>query len=150
MKAWRIILASGGIALGLFGALRLLTQIPGSSLILLALWLVGAVIIHDGVLSPLVVSLGWTLRRLVPDRARRHIQAALIMSALVIVIAIPMIYLRGSQPASKALLQRDYGANLGLIMVVIAVLTLIHYAVDVARTRSGRLNRGRSGPSSQH
>ena len=38
------------------------------------------------------------------------------MSALITVIAVPMIFLRGSQPAVKALLLRDYGVNLILII----------------------------------
>jgi hypothetical protein len=45
------------------------------------------------------------------------------MSALITVIALPMILLRGSQPAVKALLLRNYGANLSLLIGIIAVIT---------------------------
>jgi hypothetical protein len=76
---------------------------------------------------------GWLLRRYVPDRGRRYVQVALIMIALVTVIAIPMIFLRGSQPAAKALLLRNYGANLIVIIGVLAIVSLILYAVRVAR-----------------
>ena len=136
MKAWRIILAAAGIGLLLFGVFRLFTEVPGRSLIFLGVWLVAALVIHDGLLSPLVVAVGWLLRRLVPDRGRRFLQAGLIAGALVIVIAVPMIYLRGSQPAVKALLLRNYGANLSLILAVIAVVSLALYAVRVARDRA--------------
>lgn len=136
MKAWRIVLAAVGIALALFGVFRLVTDIPLHNLILLVLWLVAAVIIHDGVLSPAVAGLGWLLRRCVPDRGRRYLQVALIMSGLVTVIAIPMIYLRGSQPAVKALLLRNYAGNLSVLIGIIAVLSLALYAVRVARDRS--------------
>ena len=133
MKVWRIILAISGVALGLFGIFRLATEVPLANLLWLLVWLVAAVAIHDGVLSPFVVGLGWLLRRLVPDRARRYLQFALIMVGLVTVIALPMIYLRGSQPAVKALLLRNYGANLALIIATVAVVTLIIYAVRVVR-----------------
>jgi hypothetical protein len=137
MLAWRIILSAGGILLGLFGIFRLVTEISVSSLLALAIWLACALIIHDGLLSPTVVGVGWLLRRLVPDRERRYLQVWLIMSALVVVIAIPMIYLRGSQPAAKAILLQDYVANLALIIGILA-LTLAWYGVRVLHDRSAR------------
>ena len=74
------------------------------------------------------VGLGSLLRRFVPDRGRRYLQAALLMGALVTVVALPMIYLRGSQPPVKALLLRNYGLNLTLILGLIAAITLSLYA----------------------
>ena len=136
MKAWRIVLAVAGIALGAFGVFRLVTGIAPHSLLILAVWLVAALIIHDALLAPSVVGVGWLLRRSVPDRGRRYLQIALIMIALVTVIAVPMIFLRGSQPAVKALLLRNYGANLIMIIGIIAVLSLILYGVRVVRDRS--------------
>ena len=62
--------------LALFGVFRLITEVPLRSLSFLPVWMVAALVIHDGVLSPLVVSVGWLLRRLVPDRARRYLQFA--------------------------------------------------------------------------
>jgi hypothetical protein len=135
VKAWRIILAIAGIALGAFGVLRLATEIPLHNLLILAVWLVAALIIHDAVMEPSVVGVGWLLRRHVPDRGRRYVQIALIMIVLVAVIAIPMIFLRGSQPAEKALLLRNYGTNLIMMIGFIAVISLILYAVRVARDR---------------
>ena len=140
MKAWRIILAAAGIALGAFGVFRLLTEIPTYSLVILAVWLVAALVIQDAILAPSVVGVGWLLRRYVPDRGRRYMQVALIMSALITVIAVPMIFLRGTQPAVKALLLRNYGSNLILIIAVIGVISLILYAVRVARDRSAPMN----------
>jgi hypothetical protein len=133
VKAWRIILVIAGVGLGLFGIFRLATEVPLANLLWLLVWLVAATVIHDGILSPFVVGVGWLLRRLVPDRARRYLQFALIMIGLVTVIALPMIYLRGSQPAVKALLLRNYGANLALIISAVTVVTLAVYAIRVAR-----------------
>jgi hypothetical protein len=140
MKAWRIILAAAGIALGAFGVFRLLTEIPTYSLVILAVWLVAALVIQDAILAPSVVGVGWLLRRYVPDRGRRYLEVALIMSALITVIAVPMIFLRGTQPAVKALLLRNYGFNLILIIAIIGVINLILYVVRVARDRSAPVN----------
>ena len=133
MHAWRIGLSAAGIALAVYGIGRLFTGIPLESLTLLGLWLIAAVVIHDGLVSPSVVAVGWTLRRLVPPRARRYLQAALIMSALVTIVALPMIYRANRQPPSKAILRQDFGENLLLLLAIIAVVTLAAYAVEVAR-----------------
>ena len=58
MRRWRIVLGVAGIALGLFGIGRLVTQIPMASLVGLGLWLIAALVIHDGILSPLVLAIG--------------------------------------------------------------------------------------------
>ena len=119
MGRWRIILAVAGIALGLFGVGRLVTQIPVPSLVGLGVWLIAALVIHDGIASPLVLAVGALVGR-VPPRGRRYLQAGLIMAAMVTVLAVPMIYRRGSQPASKALLDQNFGGNLTLLLGVIA------------------------------
>jgi hypothetical protein len=136
MRAWRIILAAAGIALGAFGVFRLVSEIPSYSLLILGVWLAAALVIQDAILAPSAVGVGWLLRRYVPDRGRSYLQVALIMSALITVIAVPMILLHGSQPAVKALLLRNYGLNLILIIGIIGVTSLILYAVRVARDRS--------------
>lgn len=148
MKAWRIILAIAGIALGAFGVFRLVTEIPTHSLLILLLWLAAALVLHDAILAPSEVGVGWLLRRHVPDRVRRFLQVALIMSAIVAVIGIPMIFLRGSQPAAKALLLRNYGANLILLLGIIAVVNLILYAVQVRRDRARALRQAQGTSAS--
>lgn len=142
----RIPLGIAGVLLGLFGVFRLLTQVPPSALVILALWLVGALVIHDGILSPVVVGVGWAVARVVPPRARRYLQGALIMAALVTVIAIPMIYRQDSQPRSKSMLLQDFGANLTLLIGIIAGLSLLAYAVQVARDQPGRRPSARFAP----
>ena len=140
MKAWRIILAAAGIALGAYGVFRLVSELPTFSLLILGVWLLAALVIQDAILAPSVVGVGWLLRRYVPDRGRRFLQVALIISGLITVIAVPMIFLRGTQPAVKALLLRNYGSNLILIIAIVGVISLILYAVRVARDRSAPAN----------
>jgi len=138
VKAWRIGLAAAGILLAAFGLFRLLSETPVPSLVVLAVWLGAALIVHDALLAPSVVGVGWLLRRHVPDRARRYLQLDLIMSALVTVIALPMIYLRDSQPEVKALLLRNYSANLLAINAGIALVTVLLYLLRVLRDRKAR------------
>ena len=136
MKIWRIILAVLGIGIGTYGISQLLTQIPRQTLVLLAVWLIGALIIHDGLLSPAVVGVGAALRRYIPDRGRRYVQFGLIMAAMVTVIAVPMIYRAHTQPPVKALLLQDFAINLSVLLAAIGGGTLIAYAIRVARDRT--------------
>ena len=136
MRIWRIILAVVGIGTGTYGISQLLTQIPRQTLMLLALWLIAALIIHLGLLSPAIVGVGAALRRYVPDRGRRYLQFGLIMAAMVTVIAVPLIYRAHTQPPAKALLLQDFGINLTVLLAAIGSGTLIAYAVRVARDRS--------------
>jgi hypothetical protein len=136
MGAWRLVLGLVGLLVLLYGIVNLLIHIPIQTLVWVAVWLIAAVVIHHGLISPVVISVSSLLRRLVPDRGRRYLQIALIMAVPVTVIAIPMIYRQGSQPPSKALLLQNFTANLGLLLGIIAVLCLIGYAIRVARSGS--------------
>ena len=134
MKVARIVFAIVGIVAVLYGAGRILTSVPPPILVVLGVWLVAAVLIQHGVVSPLVVAIGVALRR-VPDRGRRFLQVGLIVAAMVTVVAIPLIARQGTQPPAKALLLQNYAANLALLLGLIAVVTLVAYAVRVTRDR---------------
>lgn len=131
----RIVMIAAGLLLAGLGVFRLLTVVEWPTLLQIGIWLVAAIILHDMIVAPSTIGVGWVLRRFVPVRARRYLQAGLIISGLVTVIALPMIYLRGSQPAVKALLLRDYGANLALIIGVIAVIMVLLYVRRVRLER---------------
>lgn len=125
--------AAAGLALLVYGVARLFLVVALGDLLLLAVWMVGAVAVHDGLLSPLVLGVGAALRRWVPDRGRRYLQLGLITAAMITVVALPMIYLEGSQPVEKAILLQRYGVNLTVVLVIVAAVTLALYAVRVAR-----------------
>ena len=133
MRAWRISLATAGILLGLYGVFRLLTNVGFVELLVLAVWLIGAVVIHDGILSPAVVAVGWFLARRVPPRGRRYLQGFLVIAGLMTVIAVPLMLRKDSQPESKAMLLQSYGGNLTVLLALAAALSLLLYAIQVAR-----------------
>ena len=141
MRVWRTILAVLGVLVLLYGIVNLGIHIPAATLVWVAVWLIAAVIIHNGVVSPVVIGVSTLLRRLVPDRGRRYLQVALITAVPVTVIALPLIYREGSQPPSKAMLLQNFTANLGLLLGIIAVLCLVGYAIRVARDRSAAPGR---------
>lgn len=141
MRRWRMLPSVAGILLAAFGAFRLVTTVPIGALAILAVWLIGAVLVHDGVIAPATVLIGWIIGRFIPPRARRYLQTFLIAGGLVTIIAIPLILRRNTQPASKAILQQNYAGNLTLLLGLLAAASLLAYCANVAsdhrRTTTG-------------
>jgi O-antigen/teichoic acid export membrane protein len=69
----------------------------------------------------------------VPARARRYVQFALIVAGLITVIAVPLITRRDSQPTVKAILLRNYTGGLTILLGIVAAVSLVLYAIRVAR-----------------
>ena len=144
MRTARIILSISGILMVLFGAVRIVTVVSFVDLLILALWLIGAVVIHDGMIAPLTVGIGWLLARTAPPRARRYIQVFLVVAGLVIVIAVPLILRRNSQPVSKAILLQNYAGNLTILLGIIAAASLALYSINVGLDRHGHCSGART------
>jgi hypothetical protein len=132
MRPYRIALVVTGSLLFTLGVFRLVTGLAAGDLVALMLWLVVAVALHDVVIAPLTVGVGLTLTRL-PARARRYVQGALVVGALITVVALPLIHRRNSQPTVKAILLRDYAGNLALLLGLTAAVALVLYAARVFR-----------------
>jgi hypothetical protein len=146
----RIVLGTAGIGLGLFGVLRLLTQISVGGIAFLVLWLVAALVLHDGIVAPGVLGVATLISRRVPSRARRYLQGALIAAATVTVIALPMIYRAHTQPKVKALLEQNFAINLAILWAVIAAVALLCYLVQLVRdTRTAETTRATAEPAGQ-
>jgi hypothetical protein len=134
VRPYRIALGVAGGLLLAFGLFRLVTRLDTSDLVALLLWLVVAVAVHDVVVAPLTAGVGVTLTR-VPPRARRYVQGALLVGALLAVVAGPLIHRQGTQPEVKALLLRDYAGNLALLLGLTAAVAAALYAGRVVRDR---------------
>ena len=133
MTRGRLVLGAAGMALILFGAFRLLTEIPVAALEGLATWLVIAVAVHDGVLAPVTALTGRALHRLLPPRARRYVSGAFVVGVGVSVITVPLVLRQGTQPAAKALLQQRYAVHLGWLWAGIGVAAALLYTGRVVR-----------------
>ena len=132
MRTSRIALAVAGALLLTFGVFRLVTKLDSGDLLVLGVWLAAAVVLHDGLIAPITVGTGVALTRVSP-RARRYLQGALVVGALITVIAIPLIGRQGTQPESKAILLRDYTTNLALLLGMTGAVAVLLYALRVMR-----------------
>jgi hypothetical protein len=132
----RIVFAVAGLGLLLYGGYSLLTHVPPALLVWLVVWLVAVLLAHDLVLAPGVVGLGWVIGERVPAGGRRYLQAGLVVTAMVTVIALPLMLRQGSRPPAKAMLLQNYALNWLLLVLAIAGVLVVAYLVR--RSRHGR------------
>lgn len=133
MRTARWLLGGLGLLLLAYGCWRIFQFSAATQPEQLGIWLVAALVLHDGILSWFVVGIGWLLARFVPGRARGYLQGGLITTGLVGLVAAPLIYRRGKSQPGQALLERDYLANLLIIAACIAAVTATPYLVRVRR-----------------
>ncbi|HET6352958.1 hypothetical protein OG905_07070 [Streptomyces sp. NBC_00322] len=127
----RIVTGALGLALMTVGAVLLLT---GGQLKDVALWLAGAIVLHDGIVAPLVLGVGLLLAA-VP--ARGTVRGALIVAGCLTVVALPVL-LRPGTPKNPTVLPLDYVRNWLLALAAVAVLTGVLLAARWIRRRVPR------------
>ncbi|WP_406398336.1 hypothetical protein OH805_05215 [Streptomyces sp. NBC_00879] len=127
----RIVTGALGLALMTVGAVLLLT---GGQLKDVALWLAGAIVLHDGIVAPLVLGVGLLLAA-VP--ARGTVRGALIVAGCLTAVALPVL-LRPGTPKNPTVLPLDYVRNWLLALAAVAVLTGVLLAARWIRRRVPR------------
>jgi hypothetical protein len=143
MRAIRLGLGALGLAAmgyGLVAALRSPDILPAHNGGFLLLVLV----LHDGLLLPLFVAAGAVVHRFARPVARGVLQAALIASAAVLLIAAPLVLGYGRLGGNPSVLPRNYAHGLVLVLVVIWLAADAALLVRRWRARPGR--PGRTGP----
>lgn len=112
----RIVTGALGLVLMAVGAVLLAT---GGQIKDVALWLAGAIVLHDGIIAPLVLGIGLLLAA-VP--ARGTVRGALVVAGCLTMVALPVL-LRPGRPTNPSALPLDYLRNWLLVLAAVAVLT---------------------------
>ena len=148
MRSIRLVLVGVGVLLLAWGAFVMfdsvrLTRIPG-----VTLWIAAAIVLHDAILAPIVFAGGIALRR-AGQRATGTViaivQGAIVVGSIVSLVAVPTIVAKNFAPTNPTVLPLDYGLNLGIFWLVLAVLTVGLSVWAALRGRRGvpRENSGR-------
>ncbi|MGW9436867.1 hypothetical protein [Streptomyces sp. NPDC055607] len=134
MNPYRVLrYAVGGLGVGLIvlGA-RLVAAEPASGDVLV--WLAGALVVHDGLLAPLVLAVGL----LIAGRSERGLwRGALVIAGSVVLVTLPLL-LRPGPPPNPSALPLPYGRNLVIVLVAVAVGAVLLRLVRLWRQRSQR------------
>ncbi|MCM2425350.1 hypothetical protein [Streptomyces sp. RKAG337] len=123
MKA-RIALGAVGVAAMVLGAVQLFTNREVKAPVEVLFWLAGAIVLHDAVLTPVVLAVGAVLARWLPPHIRRPVRAGLITAACLTAVALPFL-LRPAATSNPSVLPLDYPRNTLIVLGAVAVLTAL-------------------------
>jgi hypothetical protein len=140
MKGVRLALASLGLILmgyAVIGAAGDPDIMPGRHLG----FLVVVLALHDGVLLPAFIGVGALVHRFVPGRARAPVQAALIATAAVTVVALPLVLGYGRLADNPSALPRDYPLGLAIVLTTIWLAAGVCWVAPRRRVVPGRSSR---------
>ncbi|MFG3281925.1 hypothetical protein [Streptomyces sp. NPDC048111] len=129
----RTVLGAAGLALMAFGGLLIWDQTTHWDVLI---WLAGAVVLHDGVIAPLVLAVGLLLGGL-SARSRGLVRGTLLTAGCLVLIALPVL-LRPLPTANPSVLPLDYVRGLLISLAVVAALAVV---IGAARWGRGRRNR---------
>jgi len=82
-------------------------------------WWVSAAVVHDGVVAPLAIAVGWVVVRFAPRSAKAPVQAGLILTAVVVAVSWPALRGYGRIASNPTYLPRHYGTGLLATLAVI-------------------------------
>jgi hypothetical protein len=139
VNALRALVGGLGIGAGVYGGILLLDR-GLDNLRAAAVWLVGGVVLHDGVLAPLTIAVCFVVARAWRGSLPAPVVVGAIVLGTVTLAAVPVLGRFGARPDNPTLLDRDYVLGwLGLVTLTIVVV--------VATTLRGRTRGGGDGTS---
>ena len=126
-----ILLGAVGMA---YGAWLLVSRQDLGQIVEVVAWLAAAVVIHDGILAPAVLGLGWLGGRLLPRAVARGAVVVLVLLGPTLLVAIPVLGRFGAKPDNPTLLDRDYTQGL-LVFAALCVCAGVAVALGELRSR---------------
>lgn len=137
----RAVLVWFGVVVIAFGAYTMVTTSRPHQIWGLLTWLLGAVILHDAILSPFVVIAGVLLRR--AGRSFRAgalvvAQIAIVVGAVLLSTVLPEIAAKHHGQRNPTVVPFDYALRLGIVETVLVVVVVVALAVGARRRRPRR------------
>jgi hypothetical protein len=131
----RLLLGGLGVVVGAYGAWLLLSTQDRDQLVSAATWLVAGVVLHDGVLAPLVLLVLALGGRLLPAAYRAPAAVGLVVLGSLTLLAVPVLGAFGRQVHNPSLLDRHYWLGW---LVVAGLVVLAVVAAGERRRRTAR------------
>lgn len=144
---WRVpVLVTGLAALG-FGMLQLVSGAGQPARLWSAVaWSVGTLIVHDAVLAPLTLAVGWALTRLLrAGGPRRVVAGGLLVAGCLVLVALPALLTPGVAGNPTAT-PRDYLGGLVRLLALTATGTVALALLAHRRHRRHGSEQGPAGP----
>jgi len=148
MRGIRLGLIVLGTALLAWGAYILFDTVRATRLPGVALWIIAAIILHDAVLAPMVFLLGALISRAGHRFGGAVVAVAegfVVVGSIMALIVVPAMIATNYAPANPTVLPLDYGFNLAVFFLVLAVL-----AAGLAVWLYARTKRTNERPDTRH
>jgi hypothetical protein len=100
-----------------------------------ARWIVGVAVVHDLLVLPLVVGLGWLLGRWLPVAFRVPVRTALVVGAVVTLAVWPIARRWGARADNPSILPLPVAENLRIMWLVLAIAAFGVGVVTTVRHR---------------
>jgi hypothetical protein len=139
--ALRVVLAAAGLAALGYGVDGLLSMSRATHPSIAGAWLIGGIVVHDALLVPATMIVGFALSRLVPAPYRAVVQGALLVSGSVTLASLPLWRGYGGSADNPSADPLPYGRNLAIVLGVVwagAALIMAHRAHRAHRARRAR------------
>jgi hypothetical protein len=107
-------------------------------------FLVAVLVVHDGLLLPAFLGVGALVGRYVPGRVRAPVQAALIITASVTFVGLPLALGFGRRPDNPSVLPLNYPRGLLIATAISWLVPVGLLALPRIRAAAGRIAQGRS------
>jgi len=143
MTTWRIALGGLGIGGAAYGVVQLL-DLGLDNLRAAAIWLIGGVLLHDGLLAPLTIAVCLVAVTLWRHPVPPAVTAGAVVLATVTVVAVPVLGRFGARADNPTLLDRNYVLGWLVLATLTVVVSGASVALAAARTRTGGGDDGAS------
>jgi len=120
----RISLVGAGLSAAAYGGL-LLAQRGWANFEATLTWLIGGVVLHDALLAPATLAVAWAALRLVRRERLGPWAVGVVLLGPLTLLAIPVLGGFGVRSDNPTLLDRDYWAGWGGLVVVVVVGILV-------------------------
>jgi hypothetical protein len=132
---WRWLFLLPGLAAVVYGGHGLLTAGRRVPLASWGAWFLGSALLHDLVIAPVWIGLGWLAARFLPRPARPPVVLAAAVTGVLTLVALPFVLGYGADPINSSFLPRAYGRNLLVVAAVVWVVAAAWAVLAVRRAR---------------
>ncbi|HVN51220.1 MAG TPA: hypothetical protein VMT43_07300 [Acidimicrobiales bacterium] len=106
-----------------------------------ARWVVGTLLVHDGLIAPLAVVAGLVLAAVLPRGIRGPVTGGLAATAVVLAFSYPLLRAFGRRADNRSILPLDYPRDVVLVCGIIWATVALRLLHDVVRHRTERGKR---------
>ena len=132
---WRWLFLVPGLAAVAVGGYGLWTSLSAAALTSWGIWFVGSALLHDLVIAPVWIALGWLATKVLPRPARAPIVVGAALSGSITLVALPFALGFGGDEGATSFATRDFTVTLLVVVGIVLAVSALWAAVRVQRAR---------------